>query len=157
MFNYSKTLMIVGLGAVLAAPACDRRREEMRDDERARTTDQRPGVDTDRDRGLMDDRFEMERKAFHSTIQARMKVLDERIDALEDEVDATKSESQKELKASYDRIETSRDDLKKRVDGLKDVSKEQWGTYRSDVNRMIESLEADVDRLRQQLKSGKTS
>jgi chromosome segregation ATPase len=158
MFNYTKTLMIVGLGAVLAAPACDRRREEIREDERARTTEERRDVgDRLGERDVVEERFDMERKAFQSTINARIKVLDERIDTLEDEIGDSKSESQQEFKASFDRIEKSRDDLKKRLDGFNDVTREQWGTYRTDVNRMVESLEADVDRLRQQLKSGKTS
>jgi cell division protein FtsB len=78
------------------------------------------------------------------------------VDGLDDQIDALTGDTKEDLETSYDAIKDRRDKLKACVKDIRDVKKDQWSTWRMEVNRTFETLEADVNKLEQQIKSGKT-
>lgn len=156
MSSYGKTLLVVALGATFAVSGCERRDKEREDVTGMRDEGDRRGVGTDVKGDTATDNWEMERKAFDATLTSRFKVLDARVDGLDDQIDALTGGTKKDLETSYDAIKDRRDKLKDRVKDIRDVKKDQWSTWRMEVNRTFETLEADVTKLEQQIKSGKT-
>lgn len=156
MSSHGKSLMIVALGALFAASGCDRRDNQRDDITGMRSEPERPGVGMD-PRGAADNQWETERNAFGATLTSRLQVLDARIDALDDRIDDIDVDTKKDFDEALDRIEERRDDLKDRVDGLRDVKREQFDTWRTDVNRRFEGIQADLNKLEQQVRTPRPS